>query len=92
LPDHFGNSVPEQGGSSRLARRRRIRAVDETAEVPDVPITDPAADVDLERAIAQLAERQQLAVHLHYFVGLSVNALKLTITHPGMGRLTFLGV
>jgi RNA polymerase sigma factor (sigma-70 family) len=65
--------LADQARDARRRRIRRLRVVDESAEVPDVPITDPGADVDLERAIAQLAERQQLAVHLHYFVGLSVD-------------------
>ena len=41
--------------------------------MPDAPARDAGVDVDLERAIEQLAERQQLAVHLHYFVGLTVD-------------------
>jgi len=66
--------VADQARSSRRTRVRRLRVVDDFADVPDAP--DPAAvatDVDLERAIAGLADRQQLAVHLHYFVGLSVD-------------------
>lgn len=61
---------------ARAARRRRIRRlhlVDEHADVPDVAVSDSPADVDLERAVTQLADRQQLAVQLHYFVGLSVD-------------------
>lgn len=46
--------------------------MDETVAVPDVADTARQADLDLERAITQLAHRQQLAVHLHYFVGLTV--------------------
>jgi RNA polymerase sigma-70 factor (ECF subfamily) len=66
--------VADQARSSRRSRVRRLRIVDDTAELPDAPAPDATApDVDLERAIAQLAERQQLAVHLHYFVGLSVD-------------------
>ena len=66
--------VADQARNSRRTRVRRLRVVDDFADVPDAP--DPtavAADLDLERAIASLAERQQLAVHLHYFVGLSVD-------------------
>lgn len=65
--------VADQARSSRRGRIRRLRVVDDTADLPDPPAT-PAdgVDVDLERAIEQLAERQQLAVHLHYFVGLTV--------------------
>jgi RNA polymerase sigma-70 factor (ECF subfamily) len=32
-----------------------------------------STDVDLERGIAALPERQHLAVNLHYFVGLSID-------------------
>lgn len=65
--------VADQARASRRSRLRRLRVVDEHAEVPDAPATDSNVDVDLERAITQLAERQQLAVHLHYFVGLNVD-------------------
>lgn len=62
----------DQARAARRARVRRLKVVDDTSAVPDAPSTDHPADVDLERAIAQLAERQQLAVNLHYFVGLTV--------------------
>jgi RNA polymerase sigma factor (sigma-70 family) len=65
--------VADQARSSRRTRNRWLRVVDDSAEVPDAPIDDHGIDVDLERAIERLAERQQLAVHLHYFVGLSVD-------------------
>jgi RNA polymerase sigma factor (sigma-70 family) len=65
--------VADQARASRRRRNRWLRIVDDAAELPDVPAEDTNADVDLERAIAQLADRQQLAVHLHYFVGLSVD-------------------
>jgi RNA polymerase sigma-70 factor (ECF subfamily) len=65
--------VADQARASRRSRIRRIRVVDDTAELPDAPTQDTAVDVDLERAIRQLGERQQLAVHLHYFVGLTVD-------------------
>jgi RNA polymerase sigma-70 factor (ECF subfamily) len=62
---------------ARDARRRRVRrlqVVDDHAEPPDAPAPpDHTADVDLDRAIGALTERQQLAVHLHYFVGLSID-------------------
>jgi RNA polymerase sigma-70 factor (ECF subfamily) len=64
--------VADQARAARRSRVRRLRVVDEAAEVPDAAAAVVAADLDLERAVAQLAERQQLAVHLHYFVGLSV--------------------
>lgn len=65
--------VADQARSARRSRVRRLRVVDDTADLPDPPASDQAPDVDLERAIERLAERQQLAVHLHYFVGLSVD-------------------
>lgn len=64
--------VADQARAARRGRVRRLRVVDEVADVPDAAAPVVAADLDLERGIAQLAERQQLAVHLHYFVGLSV--------------------
>lgn len=65
--------VADQARASRRSRLRRLRVVDDHAEVPDAPAPDARVDVDLERAITQLAERQQLAVHLHYFVGMTVD-------------------
>lgn len=65
--------VADQARSSRRTRIRRLRVVDDHAELPDAPAVEQSADIDLERAIASLAERQQLAVHLHYFVGLGVD-------------------
>ena len=64
----------DQARAARRSRVRRLRVVDDRAGLPDAPAPQtPPVDLDLERAIAQLAERQQLAVHLHYFVGLSVD-------------------
>jgi RNA polymerase sigma factor (sigma-70 family) len=66
--------VADQARSSRRGRVRRLRVVDDSADLPDAPARDTdGTDVDLERAIEQLAERQQLAVHLHYFVGMTVD-------------------
>jgi RNA polymerase sigma-70 factor (ECF subfamily) len=65
--------VADQARAARRSRIRRLRVVDDRAEVPDAPAFDAAADPDLERGIRRLAERQQLAVHLHYFVGLTVD-------------------
>lgn len=66
--------VADQARASRRSRLRRLRVVDDAAEVPDEPAPNTeGVDVDLERAIAALAERQQLAVHLHYFVGMTVD-------------------
>ena len=41
---------------------------------------------DLDRAIAKLAERQQLAVQLHYFVGLSVEETA-AVMHCSVGTV-----
>lgn len=65
--------VADQARASRRSRLRWLRVVDDHAELPDEPAPDMGVDVDLERAIQQLAERQQLAVHLHYFVGMTVD-------------------
>jgi RNA polymerase sigma-70 factor (ECF subfamily) len=65
--------VADQARSARRKRMRWLHIVDETADVPEATSGQPGGDVDLERAVAGLAERQQLAVHLHYFVGLSVD-------------------
>lgn len=64
--------VADQARASRRTRNRWLRVVDDTAAVPEASSADAQPDVDLERAIADLAERQQLAVHLHYFLGLTV--------------------
>lgn len=66
--------VADQARASRRSRIRRLRIVDDRAELPEAAAPDgDAPDVDLERAIIALAVRQQLAVHLHYFVGLTVD-------------------
>jgi len=65
--------VADQARAARRTRVRRLRVVDDYAELPDAPAREAGADLDLERAIGRLAERQQLAVHLHYFVGLGVD-------------------
>ena len=66
----------DQARAARRSRVRRLRLIDDRAELPDIPAPAPAPqsrhDLDLDRAISKLAERQQLAVNLHYFVGLSV--------------------
>lgn len=62
----------DQARSARRSRVRRLRLIDDHAEVPDAPAPQSQHDLDLDRAIAQLSERQQLAVQLHYFVGLPV--------------------
>jgi len=65
--------VADLARASRRTRTRWLRVVDDTADVPETPVVSTDPDVDLDRAIARLAERQQLAVQLHYFVGLSVD-------------------
>jgi RNA polymerase sigma factor (sigma-70 family) len=65
--------VADQARNARRKRSRWLRVVDEAAEIPDTAVDASDPDVDLERAIGWLTERQQLAVHLHYFVGLSVD-------------------
>jgi RNA polymerase sigma factor (sigma-70 family) len=66
----------DRARDARRTRVRRLRVVDDAAELPDTAATetatDTATDIDLERAIRRLSERQQLAVQLHYFLGLSV--------------------
>lgn len=68
----------DQARAARRAHVRHLRVVDDLADADTLSeIADPsedhaARDLDLDRAIDGLAERQQLAVHLHYFVGLSV--------------------
>lgn len=73
--------VADRARDARRERIRRLRVVDDHDAPPDTPAPDPspdlaagiAADLDLDRAIAALTERQQLAVHLHYFLGLTVD-------------------
>src|SRR6059058_4918361 len=62
--------VADQARAARRAHVRHLRVVDDEAPLPD-PVAPPdrGTDLDLERAVARLGERQQLAVHLHYFVG-----------------------
>jgi RNA polymerase sigma-70 factor (ECF subfamily) len=64
--------VADQARAARRSRARRLRLVDDSADVPDAAAPEPFTDPDLDRAIAQLSERQQLAVQLHYFVGMTV--------------------
>jgi RNA polymerase sigma-70 factor (ECF subfamily) len=64
----------DRARDARRTRVRRLRVVDDTSEPPDVPV--PAenvdADLDLDRAIGALPERQRLAVELHYYLGLTI--------------------
>ena len=81
--------VADQARNARRGRLRRLHVVDESAAVPDVAVDDASGDVDLERAIAQLADRQQLAVQLHYFVGLSVDeTAQVMACSPGTVKST----
>jgi RNA polymerase sigma-70 factor (ECF subfamily) len=63
----------DQARSARRTRVRRLRLIDELADLPEAPAPPQQHDLDLDRAIDDLPERQQLAVQLHYFVGLSVD-------------------
>jgi RNA polymerase sigma factor (sigma-70 family) len=53
------------------ARRHRTRTR-QHLELVEGPADEVGRDVDLERAIGRLAQRQRLAVDLYYFVGLDV--------------------
>jgi RNA polymerase sigma-70 factor (ECF subfamily) len=55
-------------GEARRARGR-VRPL---AELVDAPVEDTRRDLDLERAVARLPDRQREAVDLHYFAGLTV--------------------
>lgn len=65
----------DRARAARLRRVRSLRAVDDAAELPEhEPASgDLDSDLDLERAIGRLSERQRLAVHLHYFLDLSID-------------------
>lgn len=67
--------VADRARDARRRRVSRLRVVDETAAPPDAaaPERDVAGSLDLDAAIDALTERQQLAVHLHYFLGLPVD-------------------
>jgi RNA polymerase sigma-70 factor, ECF subfamily len=56
--------------ADQARQRRRRRRPPELVAHADAAEFEP--DVDLERAIARLADRQRLAVELHYFIGLGV--------------------
>jgi RNA polymerase sigma-70 factor (ECF subfamily) len=65
--------VADQARAARRRRSRWLRLVDDAAPVPERALDHSDPDCDLERAIRALPERQRLAVHLHYFVGLPVD-------------------
>ena len=52
------------------AKRRRWRRT--SRELPDVAVDMDARDVDLERALRSLTDRQRLAIDCYYFAALSV--------------------
>ncbi len=54
------------------ARRARVRRRPRRDPERPVPVSDPDADLDLQRAIQLLPRRQRLAVELHYYVGLGI--------------------
>jgi RNA polymerase sigma-70 factor, ECF subfamily len=54
------------------ARRHRTRTKPTFELVGEGSVELAAADVDLERAVASLSDRQRMAVDLHYYVGLDV--------------------
>jgi RNA polymerase sigma factor (sigma-70 family) len=81
--------VADQARTARRTRNRWLRVVDDTADVPEraAEVRDP--DVDLDRAIATLSERQQLAVQLHYFVGLPIDEVAAVMAcSPGTVKST----
>jgi RNA polymerase sigma-70 factor (ECF subfamily) len=63
----------DRARGARRSRLRRLRLVDDSAALPDLAAPPLGGDLDLERAIDRLADRQQLAVHLHYYLGLAVD-------------------
>jgi RNA polymerase sigma-70 factor (ECF subfamily) len=63
----------DRARDARRSKIRRLRLVDDTAQLPEVPTSAKTPDPDLDRAISNLPTRQQLAVQLHYFVGLTVS-------------------
>lgn len=57
---------------AQKSRRKVIPLPSATdADVP-APELDTAVDLDLERAVSRLSDRQRLAVSLYYFVGLPI--------------------
>lgn len=73
------------------ARRHRTRAPQPPAVLADDAGSTgpPEPDVDLERAVASLSERQRQAVDLYYFVGLDVASVAQTMgCAPGTVQAT----
>lgn len=67
-------------------KRRRLEPIGG----PPITIShDSSSDVDLERAIEQLADRQQLAVKLHYLLDLPINEVAFVMEcAPGTVKAT----
>lgn len=81
--------VADQARAARRTRIRRLRVVDDHTPPPDQPAAESSPDLDLGRAIAGLAARQQLAVQLHYFVGLTVDETAAVMScSPGTVKST----
>ena len=79
---------------ARAARRKRVRwlrVVDDRSAAPEraAAVRDLERDLDLERALHMLAERQRLAVDCHYFVGLTVDETAIVMgCSPGTVKST----
>lgn len=56
-------------------RRHRVRSSAPTLELVEGAVVDHGPDIDLERAVAALPERQRTAVDLYYFTGLDVGTV-----------------
>lgn len=72
-------------------RRSRVRSRPRALPLPDDehPAELAAADLDLERAIAELSPRQRAAVDLYYFVDLDVAAIATVMgCAPGTVKAT----
>ncbi len=65
----------DQACAARRKRVRWLRVVDDRSAVPERAAAAPdlERDLDIERALRKLPQRQRLAVDCHYFVGLSVD-------------------
>ncbi len=62
------------------SRKHRRRDQPHLELVDEPESTVPARDLDIERAIAQLAERQRLAVELFYFLDLPVRDIAAVLS------------
>lgn len=67
--------------------RRRSRQAVPTESLPDLPVTVEPAETEVWQAVAELPERQRLAVAYHYFGGLPhVATAKLLDSTPAAVR------